>query len=89
MRGCSLLPKGEDGKSEISSPSQMSPTKSQVQEEIDDEASMCIVCFADKKDTLFYKCGHVGMLCYLFNFNFYSSKPSYIASNSDNQVFQK
>jgi hypothetical protein len=64
MRGCALLPKvKEDGGKEDEK-----GVSAAIQEEMDDEAALCIVCMADKKDTLFYKCGHVGMHRVAFTF---------------------
>lgn len=57
MRGCALLPKA--GAKEEGSKDDAKSVSATIKEELDDEASLCIVCMADKKDTLFYKCGHV------------------------------
>jgi hypothetical protein len=59
MAGCGLLNhKSDDGDSKGKSPETSSePEKTKL-----DEADMdCIVCMSAKKDTIFYKCGHLGM----------------------------
>lgn len=65
MKGCSLLQQDTGDAGGKGKHNELDHKHIQHHTAVDEAELDCIVCMSAKKDTIFYKCGHLGTLSFL------------------------